>query len=612
MARAEETLRLYGTMAPPTPARTLHAGRLEVQLECGNLRHIRYDGVEVLRAISYIIRDRDWGTSALEISGLHVEEQTEQFHISYDGVCRNGDARLVVQAEIVGHSDGRLRFDVKATAEGEFETNRCGFNVLHPISGVAGEPVNVEHCDGTIEDTIFPDLIEPWQPFKSIRALTHKPAPHLSAVCRMEGDVFEMEDQRNWSDASYKTYVRPLELPWPYFLSNGETDTQSVDLCVSATSRRLISGTDPNSEKPITVKFGDQTDLVFPKVGLVVSPAELDDTLANIAELRAISPQAIMCHFDPRAGHARQHLAGFATLQRAYSADYELEYVAVCNGALNDEFANLRNHIDAAGLRLDTLVVCPSVDRGSTPPGSAWPECPPLEAVYKAARNSFPEISLGGGMVSYFTELNRKRPPIALLDFVTHGTNPIVHAADDVSVMETLETLPHITRSARAIIGEGKDYRLGLTGIGMRQNPYGSKTFENPKQDRVCMTDDDPRQRGLFAAAWTVGFAANIASAGITRWVPAAFTGARGLLASGQGGLSPVGKAVADLCRLSGNPTLRCDVSDNKRLAVLAVAGETHSTCLAANLTNQEIVVDFGEVVSMGAFEVRNLSIPSH
>ena len=38
----------------------------------------------------------------------------------------------------------------------------------------------------------------------------------------MEGDTFEMEDQRNWTDASYKTYVRPLALPWPYTLRAGE------------------------------------------------------------------------------------------------------------------------------------------------------------------------------------------------------------------------------------------------------------------------------------------------------------------------------------------------------------------------------------------------------
>ena len=42
-----------------------------------------------------------------------------------------------------------------------------------------------------------------------------------------------MEDQRNWTDASYKTYVRPLAKPWPYTLPKGESFTQSVTLTLS-------------------------------------------------------------------------------------------------------------------------------------------------------------------------------------------------------------------------------------------------------------------------------------------------------------------------------------------------------------------------------------------
>ena len=37
----------------------------------------------------------------------------------------------------------------------------------------------------------------------------------------MEGDAFEMEDQRNWADASFKTYVRPLSKPRPYVIAKG-------------------------------------------------------------------------------------------------------------------------------------------------------------------------------------------------------------------------------------------------------------------------------------------------------------------------------------------------------------------------------------------------------
>ena len=47
--------------------------------------------------------------------------------------------------------------------------------------------------------------------------------PGVFATVRMEGDAFEMEDHRNWTDASFKTYVRPLALPWPYVLPAGRS-----------------------------------------------------------------------------------------------------------------------------------------------------------------------------------------------------------------------------------------------------------------------------------------------------------------------------------------------------------------------------------------------------
>ena len=42
-------------------------------------------------------------------------------------------------------------------------------------------------------------------------------------------------------------------------------------------------------------------------------------------------------------------------------------------------------------------------------------------------------------MFSYFTELNRKRPPLGELDFVSFTTSALVHAGDDRSVAESLE-----------------------------------------------------------------------------------------------------------------------------------------------------------------------------
>ena len=135
------------------------------------------------------------------------------------------------------------------------------------------------------------------------------------------------------------------------------------------------------------------------------------------------------------------------------------------------------------------------------------------DACYRAARAALPDTRLGGGMFSFFTELNRKRPPVALLDFVTFTTVAIFHAGDDRSAMEGLESLPYLAKSVAAFI-DGKPYHVGPSAIGLRMNPYGEAPMANPRNIRQAMNGMDPRQRGLFAAAWSVGFVARFAKGG--------------------------------------------------------------------------------------------------
>src|SRR5690606_24372511 len=87
--------------------------------------------------------------------------------------------------------------------------------------------------DGRIEHTRFPREISPHQPFFEVRAISHAPARGVRVDVRMEGETFETEDQRNWSDASFKTYCRPLARPFPYTLRRGDVVEQHVRVQVS-------------------------------------------------------------------------------------------------------------------------------------------------------------------------------------------------------------------------------------------------------------------------------------------------------------------------------------------------------------------------------------------
>lgn len=554
-----DPLALYGTAQPPAPVQTIRQGQATLDLQGGALRHLRVGDTEIIRSVAFLLRDRDWGTVEPELGQIRHRGDVLELPMCF----RTDSARLDLTLSLhIGDAGIRLR--AQGRVSGDLETNRAGFTVLHPVEGVAGCPATVTHSDGSRQDSRFPLLIDPWQPFMDIAALEHR-ANGLAVRCAFTGDVFEMEDQRQWGDASFKTYNRPLALPWPYVLADGTAIDQTVQItwAPAPTADALAAERLPAA--------------VLPDLALVLDAADAQDRAGVIAALDGIGPQRLLCHVDATRGPVGPQFAAFAALQAALPAPlYDLELICAFQAA--DPAPELADHaaaLRAAGFAPASVMVCPAVDRQSTPPGSDWPACPPLDQIHRAAAAAFPDLPRGGGMASFFPEFNRKRPPVGQLDFVTHGLCPIVHAADDVSVMETLQAVPQIARSARAI-ADGCEYRIGPATIAMRQNPYGSRTIPNPDMGRVCMTDDDPRHRAAFGTAYALGLAAALAPFGPRVWTLAAVLGPRGVA-----GDWPIRDLLAQLARLAGQPVHRADLTQG--IATLDV-GQTR---LRANLTDQ-------------------------
>ena len=77
-------------------------------------------------------------------------------------------------------------------------------------------------------ETEFPLLISPHQPFKDLGAISWEPTADLKATVAFAGETFETEDQRNWTDASFKTYCTPLERPFPVEIETGSLVDQRI------------------------------------------------------------------------------------------------------------------------------------------------------------------------------------------------------------------------------------------------------------------------------------------------------------------------------------------------------------------------------------------------
>jgi D-apionolactonase len=590
--KPSRAIKFFGTEVPDGKRRELRAGPISAVFDSGALRYIRYHGEEVLRGIAYLARDRDWGTYAPAIEALKVRQNKNGFAIGYEATCKDQDQAIRYSANINADSDGTLKFSVQASPLSDFLTNRTGFVVLHPLTGTVGCPVEVVHTDGKKEKRKFPKIISPGQPIFEIRSLKHEPFSGVAVTVLMEGNKFEMEDHRNWMDASYKTYVCSLLDPWPYTLEKGKSFSQSVTLTVSGK---------PPKPRPRSSSTGTTITLAdtkgrTPQIGLGVPMAEAAAALEAADLIAAAKPQALVCQIDGRERGQEDAAASYRALSRQTAAPVTLEIILPAREPADKEVVTIASAVNAAGLTPASVVVTQMHDLKSFQPNTPRPWGPTYEEMAAAARKHFPDAALGGGMLSYFTELNRKPVPKGVFDFITHTGCPIVHAPDDISVMETLENLPWIFASSRAMIGK-VPYHIGPTSIPCRDNPYGAAVAPNPDNGRVCLSDIDPRQRGLFAAAWNLGYLSATARAGVDAVALGSATGPQGMiyrkLAHAQpwfdrGGarVYPTYHVIAGVAPASGARRIDTD-SSSSRVAALAYRNKGGQVLWLANLSGE-------------------------
>ncbi|AGI72480.1 hypothetical protein OA238_c24220 [Octadecabacter arcticus 238] len=520
------TVLLTGTPRSEERPRVLRAGRLEATYAAGAMRCIRWNNVEILRAVLFLVRTPGWGTPSAKISSLEIEESAKAFTVAFEAHYAEPGKGVIASVRIAGLADGKFNARATIRAEREFETNRTGFVILHPLDGFAGTDVEIEHASGSDETLKMPLTLSPGQPVKDIHAITHRPAPGLTIETRFEGDIFEMEDQRQWSDASFKTYNRPLALVSPYLISPDEPIEQSVSLTVTGTGKRPAPAVTPPKIE------GQQ----MPSYALPLDrPGDAQHALNYGDAVKALGPQILLLRYDLTEETSPVDAGPLARLLSLTRADLEVQIVTAAQDteALDADIARVARELSDADVEVARVSAFAKIDENSYQPGQERPPHAAESDLAAALVRHFPSAQLIGGSPAFFTEFNRKRPDTALWQGVTFATTPVVHASDDASVMETLQSLPHIATSAKTL-ANGLPLSIGPIGIGMRFNPYGSAPAQNEPELREEMAARDPRQRGVMAAAWIVGYLAQIAPYSFERFAFAAPTGPFGLISSQQ------------------------------------------------------------------------------
>lgn len=589
--RADQNIILYGTSEEPASLRSVQLGPLSFIYTSEAIRRISWYGTELIRAFTWPIRDESWGTYPPVIIEEKILEDGELFTGSLTFTV--GDGRLMCEVKIAASHDGTLSLEMVMTPSGgPFATNRAGFTVLHPIKGIAGAPLRVQHSGGNVEETEFPKLISPGQPVFDIQGMTYGLAGKTVEIV-FDGEVFEMEDQRNWSDASYKTYCVPLVFPFTYNIDTSVTQSIQVSLTGGPEGAEATA-----SDQSVAFEV---SDAAAPDIGLAVEDGWLEH--ADLIEETGVGHLRVRVGSDAN----NSYLARIAAA--AQGLDLDLEVVIADGDDPETALAQVQNKLTSQGLHPSRVIALRSGYLGSHQPSGPWPEGPKPAEVVEASRKAFPGVSIGGGMLTNFTEMNRCRPNPDLCDFVTHGNTAIVHAGDDLSVTETLEALPQIFESALSL-ANGKPYRLGLMSIGMRSNPYGAAVADNPMQVRRTMAREDPRHRGLFAAAWAVGVLAATADNAVDSLCLSAPTGPFGVAYHKQdyrqvyfdetkgAVVYPIFHVVKAAAEMAGQP--RLNISGLPE-GIYAYGTQTSNGCriVLANVTPFKTVIDLGQTGQM-------------
>ena len=526
--QTQERLALFGCTEPLPTRQLLRAGALTCERVGGRFGPLRVNGHEVWHGMAFLLRDAAWGTPEPVFEEVSLEDAAQGLRLCLHGhiPCTPADvargpaegARVLLHLEIQAYFDGRWDLSVRATPTHDLRVNRCGWVLMHPLSA-AGRAVEVEHVDGRISRSTLPVQVPAWPPFTGVRGLRHEYAPGRWAEAWMPGEDYEFEDQRNNADASFKTYSRSNMMPRPYFLRQGQAMERRLHLRLLGDPPAALHRWSADFATPVLPLH--TTGVHFMRLGLSISTG-----MAEAADWRI---QDVLHRWKPDFLHLTLwtqdqvsliHWQGVKTLLKASGARLRIDLCGLESPEndlpADDVCRRLSQSLQQAGIQPAEVAALPCGQRTAD-----------------LLRHWFPGAHVGGGTPHFFAQLNRLEDSGGE-DFMGFTVCPIVHGADDDSVMLGLQSLPSMMETAR-LRHPGRAWHLGPDCLSARASPLGPQPFSDGLR-RVALARRDPRTRGLFGAAWLLGHLAAALRSGVDALTLPPLMGEDGL-----GQLSPEG-----------------------------------------------------------------------
>jgi hypothetical protein len=574
------------------PSRSVRAGEFAATLDGGDLRWVSVGETEIVHAIRVSVRDAEWGTVPGVLSDIRTAIDSDRFLVTFSSHHSDPDVDFLWHGEIQGRPDGSITYAMRGSAERGFEYGRIGIDVLHPLAS-SGRRYRAVTEAGEVEGEL-PTAIGPqefvdggyvglFDPFTELELEIHD---GLSVHFALEGQLFEMEDQRNWTDASFKSYSTPLADGLLHETYAGQEFAQRVTVTpLQAAGRRAVPASPRDGS--VRVELLSSSGRHLPAIGVQLADGPL--SRQEVELLRALRLDHL--RVDVRLGEA-----GWEESVRRASAD-SAALGAPLELALHvspDGVPDLRG---LAGEELARVLVF--LPDPLDPPG------PLVAEVRERLRSLANHCPVGGGSDGAFVDLNAARPGAEDVDVVAYPVSPQAHAFDERSLVETLPIQGVTVENARSFC-PGRP--IAITPVTLLPRSGGAAI----SSVGGLAPDVDVRQASLFGAAWTLGSVAHLSAAGADSVTYYETAGPRGLLMpeaapapdrsfpARPGDVFPAYHVFAELVQMRNDQLLESTVDATTVAAVATRAGAATHTAVA-NLSAAPQRVNVGPFASAGA-----------
>ncbi len=455
----------------------------------GDLRKINIQGKEIIQRVYFAVRDKEWLNIEPVIKDFESKISETTITYSYNLLFQKEQIDFITQLTIMIEGN-KLIIEAIGKASSYFMKNRIGL-CMHLPSSLKGTPCSVSHTDLSSSSIILPLRVSPYQPIKKISQIKLQ-LDRFTTEIDFEGDIFEMEDQRNWTDASYKIYSTPLELPFPVEVKKGDIFHQKISV-IFLPDTHFEDYSDNENQST------EQQIFPSPLLGTMIPDNLSADIMNHILENSSFPFSFLRIDFRLYDDHWEEKAENSILFARKMNIPvYAMLHFSKQYNREMEIFRSFCQHYSLSRL-IQSIALLSSEE--------FVPTDNDLRYLVPTLRTFFPYIRIGAGTDANFAQLNRNFPSFQELDFTCYSIQPQEHASDKLSITENIMGQYDTVKTAQTL-GNGKPVHITALSLFRRFNANIEKIAPNNH------VTDYTHAGNNFETAWFVGALYELIAAG--------------------------------------------------------------------------------------------------